>query len=790
MQKSRTKSNLVIAFSFLLSIMILLISVGMISLDEINNQLKSIASNNLVKVSLASDMLHAARERSILLHRMVLLDDPFERDELGLELDVHGAQFGNKRTLLLSMELSDEERLILDRQGQLTGLAIPLQRQVIDLVAQDELEEAKLSLMDGAMPAQNAVLEELIKLIELQNAYATRQTGSSQEIYKHTQVLMLLLGVLAILVGLVISKVFINKISLVEQQLNAEKEKAEVTFRSIGDAVITSDKKGYVEYLNRKAELLLGIYQQDAIGKKVIDIFQAFDAENNKSLNDTIQNFLGGNFNSQLSSQVTLKSFDNITYHISVVISPIITLNNNIQGLVITFNDVTKSVELMRKIEFQATRDALTGLLNRNEFEVKVVKALSLYESNTTHAFCIIDLDRFKIVNDTCGHKAGDELLKQISSRMKGMIRKGDLLARIGGDEFAVFLANIDRSKAVELAEEIVKNVSAFRFLWEEKTFTVGASIGLVDASPEISDYNYLYHSADTACYLAKNSGRNRVHVISSEDILSDHKKNEIDWIYRLNVALDNNDFYLFGQNIIPISPRSQGRHHVEILLRMIADDRTVISPMAFIPTAERYGLMQKIDLYVMKNICRFIADNPLDFNIYAVNLSGQTLSSVHAMDNLIDIVKESNLPAGRLCLEVTETVAIANLDNARVFMATMQELGCYTALDDFGSGLSSFSYLKNLPLDYIKIDGAFVCEMTKDKASAVMVDAIHSVGKKLGLMTIAEYVEDEETLNMLKQIGVDFAQGFYFDEPELCVPPVYSDLSLNTGIDSHMSNL
>lgn len=440
-------------------------------------------------------------------------------------------------------------------------------------------------------------------------------------------------------------------------------------------------------------------------------------------------------------------------------------------GLVITFHDVTKSRELMRRIEFQATHDALTGLFNRRELERKVRQTLSLYERDTSHAFCIVDLDNFKVVNDACGHQAGDELLRQLSETMKAVMRKGDLMARIGGDEFAIFLSNINTEQAKHIANELLEAVSNFRFLWDERTFRVGASIGLVDASPEVSDYDFLYHSADTACYIAKNEGRNRVHVMSVEDSLLAKKKEETDWLSRLNQALDEDGFCLFGQTTKPLSPRAEGRQYVEILIRMMEDDGKVISPMAFIPTAERYGLMQRMDLYVVDKVCRFINERPLDFNVYAVNLSGLTLSSVSAMEKLIDLVRSSNIGHARLCLEVTETVAIANLENARVFMHTMQELGCYTALDDFGSGLSSFSYLKNLPLDYIKIDGIFVNNMAKDKASAIMVDAIHSVGKKLGLMTIAEYVEDEETVKMLREIGVDLAQGYYYSKPELYIP-------------------
>jgi len=753
----------------------LLIAISLMGMHAINNRLETIALNSLIKVELASEMLHAARERSIVLHRMVLIDDPFEQDELGLVLNRYGAAFVKKRTALIEMPLSEDEILILDKQGELTRKARPLQLNIVDLVADEELDKAKKELIESAMPAQDLVFDKLKKLIGLQKKYSQQASQAALNTYTNSRLVMFVLGVFGILLGILISRIFIRKISNIENTLHKEKEKALITFRSIGDAVITTDSSGEVEYVNDKAEKLIGLYSGDAVGKSICEVFQAYDADNKRHISKYIDQYLSGNFDEHISGNVTLESNDTNKYCISLAISPILNNGISIDGLVVTFHDITKSRELMQRIEYQATRDSLTGLLNRHEFERKVKQSLALYERNTCHAFCIVDLDRFKAVNDSCGHRAGDELLKQLSNRMKASMRKGDLMARIGGDEFAIFLPNIDVDNAVKQANKLLKTINNFRFLWEDKKFNVGASIGMVDGSPEVVDYDLLYHSADTACYIAKNEGRDRVHVISIEDSTLEKRKGEVDWVTKINQALDEDGFFLYGQEITPISLRVQGRQHVEILIRMVSDDRKVIAPMSFLPTAERYGLMQRIDEYVLEKTCRFISDNPFDFVVYAINLSGQTLSSVSAMENLIKLVRESEIPTGRLCLEVTETVAIANLENARLFMEKMQELGCYTALDDFGSGLSSFSYLKNLPLDYIKIDGVFVSEMIEDKASAIMVDAIHSVGKKLGLMTIAEYVENEETVEILREIGVDFAQGYFYSKPELCIPPFNS---------------
>jgi diguanylate cyclase (GGDEF)-like protein/PAS domain S-box-containing protein len=763
---------LFIAFATQLSMMLLLIIISLVAMNAINSRLETIATNNIVKVELTSNMLHTARERSILLHRMVLLDDPFERDELGLQLDEYGTEFGRNRTTLKNMPLSKDEKTILDEQGRLTAIALPLQRRVLDFAVQDEPDLAKQALINGAMPAQDSVLEELKKLILLQKKYAVDASQIAAETYTNSRLIMILLGLGAVLLSIIIARIYIRRITETEIILQKEKEKALVTFRSIGDAVITTDSAGIIEYINEQAEQLIGLYSTNVLGEPIADVFHAHDVDHDKNIAEFVNQYLAGNTDEQISRNVDLTSSDGTTYNISMAVSPIMANGDELIGLVITFHDITKSRELMRRVEYHATHDALTGLLNRREFEHKVKQSLTLYERDTSHAFCVVDLDRFKIVNDSCGHQAGDELLRQLSAQMKTVIRKGDFMARIGGDEFAIFLSNIGTERARIIANELLEAISNFRFLWQDKTFRLNASIGLVDASPEVSDYDFLYHSADTACYYAKNEGRNRVHVMSVEESVLARKKEETDWLARLNRSLDEEGFCLFGQTIAPISPRAEGRQYMEVLIRMIGDQQNYISPMAFIPTAERYGLMQQVDHYVLSQICQHINEHPLDSMVYGINLSGQTLSSVSAMESLIELVTTSNIPTGRLCLEVTETVAIANLENARVFMRTMQDLGCSPAVDDFGSGLSSFSYLKNLPLDYIKIDGIFVSQMIEDKASVIMVDAIHSVGKKLGLMTIAEYVENEATVKLLREIGVDLAQGFYYGEPQLLVSP------------------
>ena len=376
-----------------------------------------------------------------------------------------------------------------------------------------------------------------------------------------------------------------------------------------------------------------------------------------------------------------------------------------------------------------------------------------------------MDLDRFKIVNDTMGHAAGDELLRQISKRIKSVLRKTDLFARIGGDEFALFLSNVGTSEASKISEKILNTVREYQFLWGDKAFRIGASIGLVDAPAQTSNYENLYHAADTACYMAKHEGRDRTHVVSYDDANVTEKREQTQWVSKINEALEDDRFTLYAQEIVPLTDNPELLPHKEVLIRMLSEEGDVIPPMAFIPPAERYNLMPKLDNWVIKNVIRQVKSDDTN-TVYAVNLSGQSMADNKFTTEVLEIIDQSNINNERLCFEITETAAISNLENAREFLNNLQELGCYTALDDFGSGLSSFAYLRTMPINYLKIDGMFVRQIVEDRTSYVMVEAIHAIGRTMGLKTIAEFVENEDIKNELIKMGIDYAQGYHFGAP------------------------
>ncbi len=439
--------------------------------------------------------------------------------------------------------------------------------------------------------------------------------------------------------------------------------------------------------------------------------------------------------------------------------------------------------EATSRLSYQASHDALTGLPNRREFEIRLERALiSAREQNEAHTLCYLDLDQFKIVNDTSGHIAGDELLRQLATLLQARLRDRDTLARLGGDEFGVLLLNCNLEQAHPIADVLRQQVKDFRFVWHDNSFSIGVSIGLVAITAESEGLSGLLSYADAACYEAKDRGRNRVHVYKAEDAELVKRQGEMQWVTLITRALEENRMRLYVQPILPLYPHSGADTHFEILLRMLDDDGEVVLPMAFIPAAERYNLMPSIDRWV---VGATLSAFPLLFpkaydgqSVCTINLSGHSLCDEKFLDFIERQFNINHVPYAAICFEITETAAITNLTDAIRFIHALKLKGCKFSLDDFGSGLSSFTYLKNLPVDYLKIDGAFVQDMATDPMDCAMVESINHIGHILGLKTIAEYVESEMIHDHLKRIGVDYVQGNWLIEPQ----PLSTFLSQNPG--------
>lgn len=433
--------------------------------------------------------------------------------------------------------------------------------------------------------------------------------------------------------------------------------------------------------------------------------------------------------------------------------------------------DVTKEKELQRKVYFQANHDQLTGLLNRYAFEREFSKQRNRDRIlNSMSVLCFVDMDQFKVVNDTCGHQAGDQLLRQISALFRQNVGKNDILARLGGDEFGIVFTQTDIEAAKIKVINLLKNVESYRFTWDGKIFDVGASIGVIELNDSILSMGQYIDRADSACYLAKGRGSNRYHIYTPNDDEANFRERELACVSYIKDAFINQRFRLYCQAIVPLNESEQGIHY-EVLLRILSEDNTIISPGEFIQVAERFGLMPKIDFWVVENTLNVLASNVKHLQALgkcSINLSGSSLSDDEFMSKLIAALDRSSVPFNKLCFEITETSAVTKLNVATKFIKTLRKKGCVFALDDFGTGMSSFSYLKNLPVDYLKIDGSFVQNVVNDPLDRAMVKSINDIGQTMGKKTIAEFVSDAETKALLKEIGVNYAQGFAIGKPQL----------------------
>jgi len=555
-----------------------------------------------------------------------------------------------------------------------------------------------------------------------------------------------------------------------EAELYREKELAQITLHSIGDAVITTDERGYIKDFNPVAERLTGWSALEAKQRCISEVCTLVDGGTRQDLdNPAMQAILKGRTVS-FSNHPTLISKSGEEFAIGDSAAPIRSPSGEIVGTVLVFHDVTEERGRAKQLAWQADHDPLTHLFNRPKFIQSVDSAIASAKQNQLHhVLCYMDLDHFKAVNDTCGHAAGDQLLKQVADMWRSKIRVSDVLARLGGDEFGLLLYNCDLERALEITNEFCESIQSFRFLYEGKIFHIGVSIGVVPVSPHSASTEEVLKLADSTCYSAKNKGRNRVQVYYPNDNDIAQQSEDSRWFSRITQALDNDQFCLYMQTIAATQIASKEKNLCEILLRLKEDgSNELIPPMAFIPPAERYNLMPKIDRWVISHFLQHISSHtPLPNTVYSINLSGSSINDDTFVDFLTQQFQEHPVDPATLCFEITETMAISNLQKAADFILELKKLGCYFALDDFGSGMSSFTYLKHLPVDYLKIDGNFVKEAPNDAIIYAMLEAINQVGHVMGLKTIAEYVESQAILDKVRELGIDFVQGYQINRPQ-----------------------
>ena len=556
----------------------------------------------------------------------------------------------------------------------------------------------------------------------------------------------------------------------VEDALHKEREKALITLKSIGDGVITTDTRGRIEYMNPTAEQITQWKLENARGKEIKEVFNPVTEGDADSSCHPVTKCIEKGETISVPFVRLLTTQDKREFAIQETASPIHDRNGNIIGAVLVFHDVTALWTMSKRLSYQATHDAHTGLINRREFEKRLENFLQQAKNGPfTHVLCYLDLDQFKIVNDTCGHMAGDELLKRLASTLHSILRSSDTIARLGGDEFGILIENCSVERGIEIAQHVRQTIKGFRFKWEEKLFDIGASFGLVTINAESGSVAEVLSKADAACFVAKDLGRNRIHVYTPDDKELSRQSMDMHWSHQIQQALNEDSFILYQQDLASLGkPGAEVHRYKEILLRLRREGE-IVPPMAFLPAAERYNQIENIDRWVIRKAFSLIQQSSNTRgrpDIYAINISGLSLANNNFMSFIVSEIDRSGVSPECICLEITETAAISNLNHAQRFMNILKGMGCRFALDDFGNGMASFNYLKQLPVDFLKIDGGIVRNMLQDPVSRAMVESINRIGHIMGLKTIAEYVENKELLQSVRELGIDYAQGYEIAMP------------------------
>lgn len=606
--------------------------------------------------------------------------------------------------------------------------------------------------------------------------------GDAVEPVRDLLVITVVLGAAGLVIGgamtLVVSRQFLRA----RAALEVENELAQVTLHSIGDGVITTNASGEVEYLNPVAEQYTGWRTESAHGRPLAEVYRVVDEQTGAPVDPLQEGSADAPATEAGANAVRMIDRNGRECPVRFSQAPIRDRKGALLGKIVVFHDVSQIQAMSRQLLWQASHDALTGLVNRREFERRLSELLETAKSKgREHAMLFMDLDGFKAVNDTCGHSAGDELLRQLTAVMLTRMRGSDTLARLGGDEFGVLLESCPVEQAVRIANAMRETVREFRFVWEEKTFSVGVSIGLVPLNKDSEDLNRVLSIADACCYEAKNKGRDRVQIYRSGERAAGGKHTELQVISQINRAFEQGQFRLYRQPIARLDPAQNGAPHYEVLVRMLDRSGVPVPATGFMPAAERYNLLTSIERWVVSSLVEFLHQQAAsgaipreqqgaDRGFYSVNISGASINDKSFPDFLRNLLTRYQLPSGLLCFEITETTAISNLTKAAELIHELKGMGCRFALDDFGTGMSSFVYLKYLPVDYLKIAGVFIKDMITDPMDYAIVDSINRISHILGMQTIAEAVEDADTLARLTELKVDFAQGYYIGQPRALV--------------------
>ncbi len=556
---------------------------------------------------------------------------------------------------------------------------------------------------------------------------------------------------------------FIEARRQAEDALQTSVDFANSLIHAMQDGFSVLDHQGRQQDVNPSFCAMTGYSREELIGAKAPFLY--WPEEEIENISEAFQQTLSGQFR---PFELIFKRRNGERFPVSVNPSAVRGKDGQILNYIATVKDISERKAAENIIKFQATHDELTGLGNRRAFE-QILQRLfqqTRDQAEQQHVLCYLDLDEFKVINDTCGHAAGDELLRQVAHRFNSVLRAEDHLCRIGGDEFGMILHNQTIAMAVQIAERLQHNLAQFRFQWQERSFAVGVSIGMVLLNAQSESVGALLQSADSACYVAKDAGRGRIHVFANDDPALAQRYGVMEWVSRIENALSNDLFVLYAQSIVDLKPTQKTGLHCEFLLRMQDGLGGVIAPGSFMPAVERYHLSARVDRWVVSHALQWMAQHVAHIELCSINLSGQSLSDINFLHFVQQEIEQSQVPCSKICFEITETAAIGNIEVAKYFMRTLTAMGCKFSLDDFGSGLSSFAYLRTLDVDILKIDGQFVRDIENNPINLAMVKSIHEIASLMGKRTVAEFVENEQILALLHDIGVTYGQGYGIGKP------------------------
>jgi diguanylate cyclase (GGDEF)-like protein/PAS domain S-box-containing protein len=777
---ARSRYMLPVGFCLALVLLVAITAAGLSRMETINQRMQGIIHDQHVKTGLISVMLRTTRERSQIIGSLFEVEDSAARGEALRRYDVLGGEFSAAVGQLRALALSPEEQQALDRSLAAADKTRAVRDRVMTLLLNEEWFAARQLLVAEGVTLQNEFQESLYLLLESKRAALTVEAAKASESARNAILFIVGVGMLVLLSGGLVAWLVTRQVTRTENALQNEKELAQVTLHSIGDGVITTDAQERVEYLNPIAEHYTGWSTEQARGRPLAEVFRVADERAGRQ--PDFQSMAPGSAGQDAPEAVSVQLLDRSGHECPIRYSqaPIRSRDGSTVGTIVVFHDISQIRAMAQQLIWQASHDALTGLVNRREFERRLSDLIDTARSkDREHALMFMDLDNFKAVNDTCGHAAGDELLRQLTAVMMTGMRGSDTLARLGGDEFGALLESCPPEQAVRIANAMRETIREFRFVWENKTFSVGVSIGLVPIagdSSELNNVNAVLSAADACCYEAKNKGRDRVQVYRPQDRDLSDKHSELQLVSQINRAFELGNFRLFRQRIAPLAAGAEHAPQYEILVRMLDSAGNLLPPTAFMPAAERYNLLTSIERWIISSLVEFlhrewkadaIPHAPGASGYYAVNLSGASINDKSFPDFLRNLLTRYQLPPGLLCFEITETTAISNLNKAAELMHEMKGLGCRLSLDDFGTGMSSFAYLKYLPVDYLKIAGMFVTDMATDPMDHAIVDSINRISHILGMRTVAESVEDAATLEKITALGIDYAQGYFIAEPE-----------------------